>query len=136
MDISYSAKQNKKKDIDGTKISPRGASFSYPAHVYGQSAYDRETREDEEDLKLLASFLEMRGFYVEIALGFGEAPRELIRLVVESAIDVLVMAGHGHRGMEDLFFGSTITAVRHEVEIPILVVRRKGENETGDPGVA
>ncbi len=93
--------------------------------VYGQAAYDRETREDEEYLTTVASSLETRGFDVDTVLGYGAAPRELIRLVEESAVDVLVMAGHGHRGMGDLFFGSTITAVRHEVRIPILVVRRR-----------
>jgi nucleotide-binding universal stress UspA family protein len=33
------------------------------------------------------------------------------------------MAGHGHRLFGDLFYGSTITEVRHRTSIPILVIR-------------
>jgi len=32
----------------------------------------------------------------------------------------------GHRGMNDLVFGQTVSAVRHAVEIPLLVVRSYG----------
>jgi manganese transport protein len=35
----------------------------------------------------------------------------------------LIMAAHGHRGLKDIIFGTTINRVRHEVKIPILVVR-------------
>jgi manganese transport protein len=37
--------------------------------------------------------------------------------------DLLIMAAHGHRGLKDIIFGTTINKVRHEVKIPILVVR-------------
>jgi nucleotide-binding universal stress UspA family protein len=35
------------------------------------------------------------------------------------------MAGHGHRLFGDLFYGSTITEVRHRTSIPVLTVRVK-----------
>ncbi|MEI9865830.1 MAG: universal stress protein [Limisphaerales bacterium] len=33
------------------------------------------------------------------------------------------MAGHGHRLFGDIFHGSTITQVRHNTSIPLLVAR-------------
>lgn len=37
--------------------------------------------------------------------------------------DLLVMGAHGHRGLKDLLPGATVDAVRHKVQIPVLVVK-------------
>jgi manganese transport protein len=42
---------------------------------------------------------------------------------VEFNADLIVMGGHGHKGFKDFIFGSTVEAVRHKVEIPVLIVR-------------
>jgi manganese transport protein len=91
--------------------------------VFGPEAYDTEAREDEEYLNRLATALGHKGVEVEVFLGFGDVPGELVRLALEQTIDVLVMGGHGHRGISDLLFGSTISPVRHELDIPIIIVR-------------
>ncbi len=91
--------------------------------VFGADAFDAETRHDEEYLNQLAAALNHRGVEVEIFLGYGEVAKELIRMAHEQEIDLLVMGGHGHRGLSDLIFGSTISPVRHGLEIPVLVVR-------------
>jgi manganese transport protein len=33
------------------------------------------------------------------------------------------MGAHGHGGLKDLIFGTTINSVRHKLRIPLLVVR-------------
>jgi len=33
------------------------------------------------------------------------------------------MGAHGHKGLKDLIFGTTINAVRHNLDLPLLVVR-------------
>jgi manganese transport protein len=91
--------------------------------VFGPDAYDAEAREDEQYLKQLAVSLGHRGVEVEIFLGFGDVAKEIIRMVQEQQIDILVMGGHGHRGLGDIIFGSTIEPVRHGLEIPVVVVR-------------
>ena len=91
--------------------------------VFGADAFDAETRHDEEYLRQLAAALNHRGVEVEIFLGYGQVVKELIRLAQEQEIDLLVMGGHGHRGIGDILFGSTIHPVRHGLEIPVLVVR-------------
>ncbi len=60
---------------------------------------------------------------MEVFLGFGDVPREIVRLAREQKIDVLLMGGHGHRGISDILFGSTVTPMRHILDIPIVVVR-------------
>jgi manganese transport protein len=39
---------------------------------------------------------------------------------------MLIMGSHGHRGLDDLVHGQTVSAVRHAVDIPVLVVRSYG----------
>lgn len=91
--------------------------------VFGSDAYDSEAREDEEYLNKLGTSLGYKGVEVEAFLGFGDVPRELVRLTKEQDIDILVMGGHGHRGISDLLFGSTVSPVRHQLDIPVIVVR-------------
>ena len=56
-------------------------------------------------------------------LGFGRVPTSSSRLAEQHKIDLLVMGGHGHRGLKDLLFGASISEVRHELSIPVLVVQ-------------
>jgi nucleotide-binding universal stress UspA family protein len=37
--------------------------------------------------------------------------------------DLIALAGRGHRLFGDIFHGSTITQVRHNTTIPLLIVR-------------
>ena len=53
----------------------------------------------------------------------GNPSREIIRYAREIRPDLLVMGAHGHRRVKDLVFGATIDPVRHELNLPILVVR-------------
>jgi len=35
----------------------------------------------------------------------------------------VIMGAHGHGGLKDLIFGTTIGPVRHHLEAPMLIVR-------------
>src|SRR5271157_3357993 len=91
--------------------------------LYGPDAYDTEAREDEQYLSELARSLSQKGIKVEKHLGYGDVVNELTRMVQEKKVDVLVLGGHGHRGISDILFGSTVTPVRHRLEIPMFIVR-------------
>lgn len=52
-----------------------------------------------------------------------EPGRAIINAVRDLKPDLLVMAAHGHKGLQDLALGATINAVRHEVPVPVLIVR-------------
>ena len=91
--------------------------------VFGDSARDEEAREDLEYLKHISESIAVYNIESRYCLGYGQVAKELVRLVSEQQIDLLVMGGHGHRGIADLIFGSTITTVRHDLKIPVVVVR-------------
>ncbi len=92
--------------------------------VFGTQAFDKEAREDLEELAGLADQMNKAGVETHYSLGYGhDVPSEIVRLAKESNIDILVMGGHGHRMVADLFLGTSVSEVRHKLEIPILVVR-------------
>lgn len=91
--------------------------------VYGGEAFDTEAREDELYLQRVAEALCSQGVEAKGFLGFGDVPKAIVHLAKEHQIDMLVMGGHGHRGLWDVIFGATISPVRHELSIPIVIVR-------------
>jgi manganese transport protein len=96
---------------------------SAPAHVYQSDVYDEHTREDEQYLVEIAEEVSASGVSVEIALYHGDPAKELIKFAESHKVDLLVMGSHGHRLLGDLLWGETVDPVRHQVEVPILVVR-------------
>ena len=96
---------------------------SAPAHVYQSDVYDEHTREDEQYLVEIAEEVSASGVSVEIALSHGDPAKELIKFAESHKVDLLVMGSHGHRLLGDLLWGETVDPVRHQVEVPILVVR-------------
>jgi len=91
--------------------------------LFGSDAFDDEARQDKEHLESVAEQIRKTGVEVATALGYGRVPEQIIRLSRENGIDLLVMGGHGHRGLKDLFFGTSISQVRHALAIPVLVVQ-------------
>ena len=96
---------------------------SAPAQVYSGDVYDEHTRDDEEYLFEIAEQLRSTGVAVEIALAYGDPSKELVKFAVTHKVDMLVMGSHGHRLLGDLLWGQTVSPVRHQVNIPVLVVR-------------
>ena len=90
--------------------------------LLGKNAYDGEARDDYEHLNHHAEELRQTGVEVKAILGFGRVSKEIIRLVKENEVDLLIMGGHGHKGLKDLFFGTSISKVRHALKIPVMVV--------------
>ncbi len=60
---------------------------------------------------------------VDAVLGYGDPSTELVNIAKEKGVDLVVMGGHGHRGLLDLVYGQTISTVRHDLNIPIVTVR-------------
>jgi len=52
--------------------------------------------------------------------------KEIVRYAEELKPDLVVMGAHGHHGLKDIVFGTTINAVRHKLNAPLLVVRGNG----------
>jgi manganese transport protein len=89
----------------------------------GNEIHDQETRADAYILEQYANALSEMGFACEAFIGYGTAKKAIPLLVKEKKADLLVMGAHGHNTFKDLVFGTTVGAVRHAVEIPVLIVR-------------
>jgi manganese transport protein len=55
----------------------------------------------------------------------GTSPaHEIAAAAHDLSPDLVVMASHGHSGIKDLIFGTTINSVRHRVKAPLLIVSK------------
>jgi manganese transport protein len=95
---------------------------SVSAHYLGAASDDEETRLDQERLSLYQGQLEQKGYEVSTALGFKNRTAAIVKIVADNKVDMLVMGAHGHKGIKDYIFGETIESVRHQLNIPVLIV--------------
>ena len=82
-----------------------------------------EMKADREYLQQHATALGAKGLQVRIHLALGNPPTEILKAAEQEQCDLIAMTTHGHRLFGDLLHGSTITAVRHKSQIPMLLVR-------------
>jgi nucleotide-binding universal stress UspA family protein len=84
----------------------------------------RESEEMKADRlyldQLAASMPDLK---VTTELAMGDPASELIRLAEERHPDLIAMSTHGHRFLNDLIRGTTVSKVRHMVRIPVLLLR-------------
>ena len=84
-----------------------------------------EMREDREYLEALAQDLRAAGLQADWRLERGDPATQIIRVVADERVDLVAMATHGHRLLGDLVHGTTVNRVRHELEVPVLLLRAK-----------
>jgi manganese transport protein len=90
-------------------------------------AESEEMREDRAYLDKATSELRAKGLNVTALLALGDPPTEILRTAEYEHCDLIAMTSHGHRLIGDIIYGSTISKVRHESSIPVLLVRAKTE---------
>lgn len=95
---------------------------SAAAFYLGKNTMDFETKADRSNLEKYQRDLQALGYKVDIQIGFGNPAKEISKIIQTHHMDLLVMGGHGHKGIKDIIFGTTVDAVRHRVKIPILFV--------------
>ena len=97
------------------------------SQLFGSLSSTAEITEGTEYLVHVMESLRDRQVDVSTLVRHSSNPAaEIARVVAELHPDLLVMASHGHRGLKDLIFGTTINAVRHKVRIPMLIVNKSG----------
>ncbi|MEN3337273.1 MAG: hypothetical protein V7647_949 [Acidobacteriota bacterium] len=82
-----------------------------------------EIRGDREYLEQLCRDMVGRGFSTRARLAMGDPATQLVKVAAEESVDLIAMSTHGHRFLNDLLRGSTADRVRHNVKIPVLMVR-------------
>jgi manganese transport protein len=93
------------------------------ARFHGEKVMDHETQSDTDNLQKYQLNLEELGYKIHIAIGYGAAAKAISEIAKERELDLLVMGAHGHSGISDLIFGTTVEKVRHNVQIPVLITK-------------
>jgi nucleotide-binding universal stress UspA family protein len=82
-----------------------------------------EMKEDRAYLERVAKELRAAGLEVDAVLAAGDPAKEIAAAAEREGADLIALATHGHRLLDDVVRGSTATALRHNTRIPILMVR-------------
>jgi manganese transport protein len=94
------------------------------SQVYGVLANDKEVETGQEYLQEILEALHEQGIEAEASVRHSRKPaEEIVRVAREWQADLVVMGAHGHKGLSDMVFGTTINAVRHDLSVPLLIVR-------------
>ncbi len=95
-----------------------------------QLAESQEMKDDRAYLEKRVRELTGEGFSCDAVLALGEPSDEIIKLAREKDIDLIAMTTHGHRFISDILYGATVDKVRHEVDVPVLLLKLKSQEMT------
>ena len=109
----------------GSKVTLLHVADGWAARTYGADAVSGEITEDRAYLAQVKSELESHGIPTETHLAFGDPATEIVKYVREQGCDLVAMSTHGHRLLGDLFFGTAANTVRHQVAVPVLLIKAK-----------
>jgi len=119
--ISHAAAMAK---LYGAKLYLLHVEEGVTSQIYGGDASTAEVEAGQAYLDRIAQSLQDQGIAVETTILHSTSPgKEIVRFAREMQPDLLIMGAHGHGGLKDLIFGTTISPVRHNLNIPMLVVR-------------
>src|SRR5437868_7190972 len=90
-----------------------------------QLAESEEMKQDRAYLEKRSRDLTSEGFSCDAVLALGEPSDEIIKLAREKDIDQIAKTTHGHRVISDILYGATADRVRHEVDVPVLLLKVK-----------
>lgn len=82
-----------------------------------------EMRSDRAYLEKCAAELEAAGVNADPLLASGDPAEEIVAAAEREHVDLIAMATHGHRLLNDIVRGSVANEVRHRSKIPVLLVR-------------
>ena len=88
-----------------------------------QLAESEEMKQDRVYLEKRQRELSGEGFSCEAVLALGEPSDEIIKLARAKDVDLTAMTTHGHRFISDILYGATADKVRHEVDVPVLLLK-------------
>jgi len=86
----------------------------------------RESEEmvrDRAYLEETCARLRAEGFSADAVLAAGDPAAEICAAADRERCDLIAMATHGHKGLQDLLYGATANSVRHRTMVPVLMVR-------------
>jgi nucleotide-binding universal stress UspA family protein len=97
----------------------------WAARTYGPDAISPEIAQDTAYLKEIRAEFQSLDIPAEAELAYGEPAEEIIKWVRQKGCDLVAMSTHGHRFLADVFLGATATRVRHNIDVPVLLLKAK-----------
>jgi nucleotide-binding universal stress UspA family protein len=82
-----------------------------------------EMKDDRAYLERMCEELRGAGVEADAVLAAGDPAKEIAAAAEREKCDLIALATHGHRLLDDVVRGSTATALRHITRVPILMVR-------------
>jgi manganese transport protein len=112
----------------GSKLYLLHVEEGVTSQLFGSLSSTAEVEAGAKYLDDILVGLRAQGIEVEVAVAHSNDPKaEIIRFAKSLNPDLLVMGAHGHKGIQDIVFGQTINAVRHSLDVPLLIVRNEGQ---------
>jgi nucleotide-binding universal stress UspA family protein len=109
----------------GSKVTLLHVADGWAARTFGADAVSEEIKEDRAYLAQVKAELQAQGIPTDTELAYGDPSTEIIKWVRERGCDLIAMSTHGHRFLGDLLWGTAANAVRHQVDVPVLLLRAK-----------
>ena len=97
----------------------------WAARTYGPDAVSPEIVEDTAYLQKVRAEFAGLNIPADIELAYGEPADEIIKWVRNKGCDLVAMSTHGHRFLAVVFLGATATRVRHNIDVPVLLLKAK-----------
>ena len=97
----------------------------WAARMFGPDAVSPEINEDKAYLEKVRSEFQSAGISATAELAYGEPGDEIVKWVERKGCDLVAMSMHGHRFLADLLLGSTVRRVRHNILVPLLLLRAR-----------
>jgi nucleotide-binding universal stress UspA family protein len=111
--------------LAGSRVVLLHVADGWAARTYGSDAVSPEITEDTSYLAGVRQEFESAGIPAETDLAYGNPATEIISWVEKKGCDLVAMSTHGHRFVKDMFLGTTVSQVRHSVDVPVLLLRAK-----------
>jgi len=93
------------------------------AHFHTRDERACEVEDAEGDTGRAAEALRARGLRVSTRIVAGEPGEVIVQEAEELKADLIAMATHGHGWAKRLVLGSTAEHVRHNSDVPLLLIR-------------
>jgi len=100
--------------------------------VHAAAAVVEQAQKDEavhlanqqEALQKIADGLTADGVSASAVAVLGHAHDEIVKAVADSGIGLVILSTHGRRGVSRALLGSVADQVVHDVDVPVMIVRR------------
>ena len=90
-----------------------------------------EMKKDRDYIEKVAALMEQDGIDADAVLASGDPASEIAEASLREGCDLIAMATHGHKFMNDMLRGSVAHTVRHASAIPVLLVRGTSHGRSG-----